>query len=143
MHYDFVRDLADGHAGEDDVVQRLLSRVPSARYLGSNHNSAGDIIMEMWGQEYLIEVKTDIMSSKTGNIAIEYESRGKPSDIAVSKAPIWIFKYCGNRMRAVFLSRLKQAYTEGFHRVIGGDKGSRTKMFLVPVRVFETWGITL
>lgn len=39
-----------------------------------------------------IEVKTDFMAQETGNIALEYESRGKPSGIAVTEADF--YAYC-------------------------------------------------
>lgn len=39
-----------------------------------------------------IEVKTDFMAHETGNIALEYESRGKPSGISVTEADF--YAYC-------------------------------------------------
>jgi hypothetical protein len=84
-HYEFWSDLAVGQDGERRVAERILARIPGSKYLGSNHNSAGDLLMDVYGKHTLIEVKTDIMSERTGNIAIEYESRGRPSDISVSK----------------------------------------------------------
>ena len=143
-NYEFWSDLKVGQDGERRVAERILKRIPKSKYLGSNHNSAGDLLMEIYGRPVLVEVKTDLMSSQTGNIAIEYESRGKPSDICVSRAPVWVFIYCGDRMRMVKLETLVNAYSDkGFRHVVGGDVGSRTKMFLVSVETFETWGITL
>lgn len=39
-----------------------------------------------------IEVKTDFLAQETGNIALEYESRGKPSGIAVTESDY--YAYC-------------------------------------------------
>lgn len=39
-----------------------------------------------------IEVKTDFMAQETGNIALEYESRGKPSGISITEADF--YAYC-------------------------------------------------
>lgn len=39
-----------------------------------------------------IEVKTDFLAQETGNIALEYESRGKPSGISVTEADF--YAYC-------------------------------------------------
>ena len=143
-NYEFWSDLKLGQDGERRVAERILKRIQGSKYLGSNHNSAGDLLMEVYGKPTLIEVKTDLMSSQTGNIAIEYESRGKPSDISVSKADVWAFIYCGDKMRLVTLQTLLDAYSDkGFRHVVGGDVGSRTKMFLVPVRTFERWGVEL
>jgi hypothetical protein len=38
-----------------------------------------------------IEVKTDWIASKTGNVYIEYQSRNKPSGLATTKAKYWIY----------------------------------------------------
>jgi hypothetical protein len=56
---------------------------------------------------------------------------------------VWAFIYSGEKMRLVTLQRLRRAFYEGFRKVVGGDKGSNTKMFLVPVADFETWGVKL
>lgn len=38
-----------------------------------------------------IEVKTDFIAHRTGNLAIEYECRGKPSGIAVTEADYYAY----------------------------------------------------
>ena len=38
-----------------------------------------------------IEVKNDLKASKTGNLFIEYMSRGKPSGITTTEADFWCF----------------------------------------------------
>jgi hypothetical protein len=40
-----------------------------------------------------IEVKCDRIAVKTGNVYIEYESRGKPSGISTSQADYWVYKF--------------------------------------------------
>jgi len=42
-------------------------------------------------QNKTIEVKRDLKFKVTGNIFIEFESRGKPSGIATSEADYWCF----------------------------------------------------
>jgi Holliday junction resolvase-like predicted endonuclease len=141
-HYSFHKDLKVGQAAEDEV--RMVLEHYGFRYLESNHNASHDLLMALGDRQMRIEVKTDLMSAKTGNIAVEYHSRGKPSDIAISKAPIWVFKYCNTRFRAVYLSTLLAAWrSPDFRHVVGGDPGSQTRMFLVPVETFETWGLPL
>lgn len=52
---------------------------------------------ETWFHEIMtnkkIEVKSDRITTKTGNVYIEYESRGKPSGIATSEADYWVYKF--------------------------------------------------
>jgi hypothetical protein len=38
-----------------------------------------------------IEVKTDLQAHETGNVYVEYESRGKPSGIAISQSDYYCF----------------------------------------------------
>src|SRR4051812_8212245 len=116
-HYNFERDLIVGQEGERRVATRILTRIAGSKYIDSNHNSAGDLVMEIYGKRMLVEVKTDLMSEQTGNIAIEYESRGKPSDISVSRAEVWAFIYGMDNMRLVTLQRLRNAFYEGYPRV--------------------------
>ena len=41
------------------------------------------------GPNTTIEIKDDLQASQTGNIFIEFESRGKPSGIATTEADYW------------------------------------------------------
>ena len=62
-------------------------------------------------QNKKIEVKRDSWVYKSGNIAIEYESRGKPSGIAKSEADYWSFIFSGGYEDEIIIiiksSRLK------------------------------------
>jgi len=51
---------------------------------------AEDSIAEIFNEKR-IEIKRDMMAKKTGNVFIEYESRGKPSGIARTKAEVYCF----------------------------------------------------
>ena len=57
----------------------------------------GQLDGETWFHEIMtnktIEVKCDRMTTQTGNVYIEYESRGKPSGIATSQADYWVYKF--------------------------------------------------
>ena len=52
---------------------------------------AEDYLNEIFSDGKKIEVKYDRMAHHTGNIFVEYESRGKFSGIATTKANYWIF----------------------------------------------------
>lgn len=87
-------------------------------------------------------MKYDLKVEETGNIAIEYESRGKPTGIAITEADYWVYKFLGQFF--IFrTSELKvKLYDEkAFDRkATGGDPGSKTRMFLVRKERFKTWG---
>ena len=121
-HYNFEFDLPEGIAAER-LVEEILA-----------------------GERGTIEVKRDFKVSDTGNIAIEFECRGRKSDIAVTKAMWWAIVLDGRQFAhemIIFIktSRLKEIAKDiykarGF--VTGGDKNSNTKMILIPIeRFFE------
>ena len=88
-----------------------------------------------------IEAKRDFKVSDTGNVAIEYECRGKPSGIAITKAIWWAIllngdKYNGDVIVFIKTGRLKEIarkYRRLGKDIWGGDDG-RAKMVLVPVK---------
>lgn len=63
----------------------------------------GEIMLSDIFNEKKIEVKRDKWISKTGNIAIEYESRGKPSGISITKADYWCFIFSGDMEDKIIL----------------------------------------
>ncbi len=81
-----------------------------------------------------IEVKRDLMAKKTGNIFIEYESRGKPSGIAKTEAKF----YC-IALEDIYiiittakLKRLVRPYLFTTRDVNGGDNNT-SKGILFPI----------
>ena len=86
-----------------------------------------------------IEVKTERGQwVKTGNIAIEYEYRGKPSGIATTQAPYWFHileiggkEFCTLMLKTDILKELiKTAKTK---TVMGGDD-KQSKLVLLPIK---------
>ena len=83
-----------------------------------------------------IEVKTDFLASITGNIAVEYESRGKPSGLSVTKASHWVFVIPNKIAIFVETNQLKEIareyYKKGSIRS-GGDLDS-SRLILIPIK---------
>lgn len=97
---DFKFDLSRGKIGEEHLAKIL--------------------------EDKTLEVKTDSWIAKTQNIAVEYESRGKPSGIATTEADYWVFVFDGRYNKEVILimdtERLKKI-ARGYH-----SRGSIKKM---------------
>ena len=86
-----------------------------------------------------LEVKRDSWIYKTGNIAIEYESRGNPSGILKSIADYWVFIFSGkfndeiilvietNRLKNIFLKYYKMGRVKAM-----GDSNTSIAV-LIPV----------
>lgn len=86
-----------------------------------------------------IEVKTDFIAHKTGNIAIEYESRGKPSGVATTEADYYVYIIPHAELNEIMLvmsvDRLKQITKrfgqKGSIKYIGDSNSS--KAVLIPI----------
>lgn len=68
-----------------------------------------------------IEVKSDAKCQQTGNIYLEYESRGKPSGLAVTEAQWWAIEYRPMRWLIIRTLELKEIAREYYKN--GGIKG--------------------
>lgn len=82
-----------------------------------------------------IEVKTDFMANVTGNIAVEFESWGKPSGIAVTKARHWVFVIPNKIAIFVETNRLKHLARHFYQmgRIAPGGDLNKSKMVLIPI----------
>ena len=83
------------------------------------------------------ELKTDRMAHKTGNVYVEFQSRGKDSGIRTSKSDTWIFKIPNGRDTHLFsihipLTRLKKLVNKNYKVVPGGDNLT-SRGYLVPL----------
>jgi len=83
------------------------------------------------------ELKTDRMAHKTGNVYVEFQSRGKDSGISTSKSDTWIFKIVSKGDRHLFsiqipLTRLKKLVSTDYRIVPGGDNLT-SRGYLVPL----------
>ena len=86
---------------------------------------------EVWLADLLrgqtVEVKRDFIASRTGNLFVEFSSRGKRSGLATTRADFWAFILDGQRVVIVptkFLQQVaRRAYKQG-RTVRGGDNNT-------------------
>ncbi len=84
----FHRDLALGKIVEKQVLDILKKDFKDA-YIVEGYCKEWDIFIPSMGIG--VEVKSDKMSQKTGNIVIEKSFNGKPSALSTTKASKWVF----------------------------------------------------
>jgi hypothetical protein len=95
-----------------------------------------NLVLEILNGVKKVEVKTDRMAHMTGNVAIEYASRGLPSGIATTKADYWAF-VIGENKTVIFITieRLKELarfwYKSG--RILNAGDGNTSKIILIPI----------
>lgn len=89
-----------------------------------------------------IELKSETWQwEQTGNICIEYQSRGRPSGIAVTECDVWVHELKRDGETLVWLMfterRLREiarkAWREGRFRTRAGDDGAQS-VVLIPLR---------
>ena len=84
-----------------------------------------------------LEVKTDKICQRTGNIFVEFESRGKDSGLATTTAVYWV--YClwsevRKEQTYVFIPtrRLKKLIKQNNYREMKGGDNWTSKGYLIP-----------
>lgn len=104
--------------------------------IGQKYETA---LSELLGKK--IEVKRDFKCLQTGNIFIEYESRGKKSGISTSEADWWCYWLSDSHLILIELPKLKtlcRTYLNTNRDVRGGDSNT-SKGILLPLKaLFET-----
>lgn len=143
-HYSFKKDIVEGEQGEEFITNWLCTAF-NAQRVSNNKTNSHDVIIKLphrensiWSDSISLEIKTDVLISEkrdTGNMFIEYESRGKPSGISVTKADIFITYFKNiNEVWVIKTEDLKNLITNNNFRVVtnAGDKGSGTCGYLIP-----------
>jgi hypothetical protein len=84
-----------------------------------------------------LEIKTDKICQRTGNVFVEFESRGKDSGLSTTTASYWI--YClwseiRKEQTYVFIPtrRLKKLIKQGNYKEIKGGDNWTSKGYLIP-----------
>jgi hypothetical protein len=103
-----------------------------------------DIEYGRQGENYLldiletkrIEVKTDRIAHITGNVAVEYRYKGRPSGIATTEADYWSFLlYDMTTIIMVPTDKLKSIARAKYKQdqiTLGGDENA-SEMILIPI----------
>lgn len=136
-HYNFKKDLQDS----EESVQRVIKFLTDVGCTNLSINDDGRYDIQYnnkIGQLRTAEIKNDLMYKDTGNVAIEFQSRDKPSGISTSLADIWYY-VLGD---AIYMARTGHIrvylvqHWDRFKRVSGGDKGT-SLIALLPISEFE------
>jgi len=143
-HYNFKKDILIGEEGEEFIKQFLINK--GFNFISDNKNNEYDLVMSYDNRQFKYEIKTDILLSKekdTGNLVVEFESRGKPSGISVTKADYYVyFMPKLSEIWNIRMDKLKDLIqNNNFRKVTGGDAGSFTKMYLINRQKFKEYFI--
>jgi hypothetical protein len=136
----FRSDLAFGDKYQEQFIS---SMTPQPSYLEVKKGNFKEYDFVADGVKY--ECKADRLAHKTGNLCIEYYSRGQPSGISTSEADFWIYMLVAPdgsvsetyKIPAQVLKDeiARKSYTRD---VAGGDNWTN-KMLLFPKSVFAAY----
>lgn len=145
---DYKSSLKMGEKGEV-IIRRFLENLGYV-FISKCTDNSHDYKFVKGGKEVGFEIKTDVGHKRknerdeiyeTGNMAIEYECRGKASGISVTKADFWISYFPHlNQAWLIKTEKLKdiiRTNNKTLKRTEGGDTDSRTKMFLLNREKFQ------
>ena len=142
-NYDFHEDLAIANQTEHEISD-LLTQF-NFKTLHFNDDNKYDLLLERGGKEYRLEIKEDFQCGDTGNVAVEYESRGKLSGVFTSQSDLYMYRmhfteaqggvkhYLMTKKNLIAIIKDRQYVT----RVNGGDYGSNTMMYLFRAKALE------
>lgn len=143
MNYDFKQDLKIANETEKQIGEYLEKRwlMEIIKY---NDNADFDIRCKTRrGDTITIEIKEDFLCKTTGNVAIEYECRGKPSGIHRTIADFIIYRIHEPdgkiTLNSIMTYKLKEMIANNlyFTKVVGGDEGSNTMNFLFKLNIIK------
>lgn len=144
----FQEQADRAHLVEDKVAVSLLSIRPTYRQVKHDDRAKKgfDLEFEREGRDNLkIEVKEDLLFSKTGNIAVEYRSRGKDSGITTTESEWWVY-VLGDEYYIIHVDNLRYLCDRHSRSVVGGDDVVRwngevqksSELKLIKVDVFKS-----
>lgn len=156
-NYNFDEDIDVGERGEGVIRGELESR--GLKFIDDNKDSKYDLKMELNSKIITFEVKTDVWcvpgrymdmpfgriwveGKDSGNLFIEYQSRNKPSGIAVTNAQAFVYYYPFlNQYWTIKVSDLKRLITDNKFREtkLSGDANSDTRGYLIPRDKFKSY----
>lgn len=142
----FYSDLKKGQQKEHFAAS-ILSQYFNFTLIGFNNDSDFDIMMVKDNRLVKFEVKTDMMSSITNNICIEYKYKGNPSGILKTSALYWVH-IIDKEILILKTSVLKDIINQTdvyknpdapYHhsRILNGGDDGNSSMYLFNVREFK------
>lgn len=143
-NYDFNKDHVIAQKTEQEIADFLKSKNKNIKEITLNNDNKYDLlIIGNDDSKMTVEIKEDFTCERTGNVGVEYECRGRPSGIAVSKADVYMYKIHQPdgkvTLNKISTEDLKQIIEDKhyFRTVVGGDVGSDSKCYLFKLDVFK------
>lgn len=135
----FSCDLALGNFYEQEYINHVK---PTEFKIMKGKFKEYDIEMVEDGKTYYVEVKSDRLTHKTGNICIEFMCGNNPSGIKTTTADYYIYfeiePESTYSMYKIPVERLREEITnKTYHKTMRGGDGYRSHFYLFRKTLFE------
>jgi hypothetical protein len=133
----FTQSLEVGGRGEA-AVTGLLQSAGADVYPNRSATHKGlcgyDLRAVLGGREFTVEVKFDVMSGRTKNMAVEFENpdTGKPAGLFKTRADLWVVVLPGGEVYLTTVAALRGYFHSGNHlRDVqrAGDGNASVRLF--------------
>lgn len=141
-NYDFRQDLVGAKRTENQVAD-LLFKHYGTELLKISATKAYDIkVKNKAGKIVYLEIKEDFQCGKTRNVALEFESWGRPAGLSVTMADFYIYvlhERNGLEYWITSIYKLREIVDKKLYFTIvnGGDEGSNSINYLFKLSVFK------
>ena len=138
--YNYIKDKEKGDKGEEFLrgfIEKNGCVFVRASTTENDEHKEFDHLYLYNGKEIKYEFKTD-MYPDTGNLVVEFEDRGKPSGISVTKADYFMtyFPKLGEIWN-IKTSNLKKLIADSKFKIVPGGDGKKAKMHQIPRKKFR------
>lgn len=124
--------LPVGKSGELVVAKDLSSMGYKCDQTTEKHNYDLSATTKS-GRLVRVEIKTDLLAHRTGNVGLEYEQNGKPSGIITTESDIWCWYLSGLNQILYFDTITVKSFIAD--KVWTGDRETvNSKYYLIPIK---------
>jgi len=140
----FYKDLKFGHKYESELATYLKPYYKNINVIKEKCKYYDIICYTENDKEETYEVKSDRISFKTGNIAIEYKCSNKDSGIMVTKANFYAYYIIKNEtefdLYIIPTEEIKNKInSKDYKRTLKGGDGWKSEMYLFDLTVFKDY----
>ncbi len=134
----FKRDFSVGHQFEQEILQKIQEKYPTAVLIPGKFKPYDIFIPE---KDYKVEVKVDLKSQETKNILIELKMFNKRSGLLSTKADYWII-YTGAEylwttpvkiIECIIINNIPS------QNILGRDDDVEKQACLIPIHIFKKY----
>lgn len=129
----FAEDLKNGYKGENIVFDILRENDLKPEFNTDIKTRKYFDLIDKNNTTY--EIKTHFMAEKTGNLAFEIKSRGKPSGLSITNADVFVSLY---KNKVAFLSTdyvRFLVYSKG--KIVHGGDSNSSCLKIISIEDFE------